>query len=82
MKGAVIHVLGDCVQSAGVALVSPENMVAGRGPGSLANLKPGIAACRGRIQEQTCRGQSWTQTTLQAKAGHGNNREHCICFCA
>ena len=33
MKGAVIHVLGDCVQSAGVALVSRESLAAPR-PGS------------------------------------------------
>lgn len=40
MKGAVIHVLGDCVQSAGVALVSQEDMAAPR-PGNLADRKQG-----------------------------------------
>ena len=53
MKGAVIHVLGDCVQSAGVALVSPEN-IAAPPPSNLAKLQQRVMACRGRVHEQVC----------------------------
>ena len=76
MKGAVIHVLGDCVQSAGVALVSPEN-IAAPPPSNLAKLKQGVIACRVRVHEQVCQHRAGPRP-VPAKAGHGNNRQHCI----